>query len=351
MEFVKIDGDFMEGGGSIVRLSVAFSAITKKPIIVDNIRAKRENPGLKTQHLEAIKSVKRLCSGELKGDMLNSTKIEFIPNEITKRQIKIQIDTCGSIGLVLQCLFLPAFFSKKRTVVEIKGGGTMGLNAPNLLYTKNVFLPLLNKMGFNAEINIQKHGFYPKGGADVIVTIEPVKEIIPLNLIERGKLKCIKGVSIASSELKKSSVAERQTAAAKRILGKKYLEPVTMEEFYFDTNSIGSGILLIAEFENTIIAWDALGERGKSSDIVGMEAAHGLIKQLMSDATIDDYAIDQLIPYMALCSKESKIKFNELTLHSKTNLELLKKFIDFEYLIDGNELRIKKLNLGKSSKS
>ena len=343
MEFIKIDGAENEGGGSIVRLAVAFSAITQKPIIVDNIRSKRENPGLKTQHLEAIRSVKRLCNGELKGDYLHSTKIEFIPNEITKRHIKIDIDTCGSIGLVLQCLFLPAFFSSKRTLVEIKGGGTVGLNAPNLLYTKNILLSLIERLGFSASIDIKKHGFFPKGGADVLVNIEPVKNINSLNLIERGKLKFIKGVSIASSDLKKSRVAERQALSAKRILGRKFLNPLIIEELYFDTNSTGSGILLYVEFENTIIAWDAIGERGKSADQVGMEAAHGLIKQLMSDSTIDDYALDQIIPYLALCKEESRIKFNELTLHSKTNLELLKKFIDFEYKINGNELVIKGL--------
>ncbi len=343
MESVEIDGSHLEGGGSIVRLAVAFSAITGKPITVDNVRANRENPGLKTQHLEAIRAVKRLCNGELNGDELGSTKIEFKPGKIAKRRIKIEINTCGSIGLVLQCLLLPAFFSPKRTLIEIKGGGTMGLNAPNLLYTKNVFLPLINKMGFNVKIEIKKHGFYPKGGADVIVNVEPVEEISSLNLTERGKLKCIKGVSIASSELRKSKVAERQSSGAKQILGKKYLEPFLFEELYFDTLSIGSGILLIAEFENTIIAWDALGEKGKSADIVGMEAAHGLMKQLISKATVDDYALDQMISYMVLCKEESKIKFNELTLHSKTNLELLRKFVNFEYNTYENELIIKKL--------
>jgi len=343
MEPIIIDGSHMEGGGSIVRLAVAFSAITGKPIIVENIRVKREKPGLKVQHLEAIRAVKRLCNGELKGDQLGSTKIEFIPNKITKRQIKINIDTCGSIGLVLQCLLLPAFFSSKRTLVEIKGGGTMGLNAPNLLYTKNIFLSLIEKIGFKASIEIKKHGFFPKGGADVFVNVEPCKEVYSLNLVERGRLKTVRGVSIASSELRKSRVAERQASSAKRVLGKKFLNPLIIEELYFDTNSIGSGVLLYAEFESTIIAWDALGEKGKPAEQVGMEAAHGLIKQLISSCTLDDYAVDQLIPYMILCKKESRVKFNELTLHSKTNLELLKKFIDFEYKIEGNELILKRL--------
>ncbi|MDO9046026.1 MAG: RNA 3'-terminal phosphate cyclase [Methanobacteriaceae archaeon] len=43
---IEIDGSLGEGGGSIVRISTALSALTSKPIHIFNIRAKRTKMGL-----------------------------------------------------------------------------------------------------------------------------------------------------------------------------------------------------------------------------------------------------------------------------------------------------------------
>ncbi len=333
---IEIDGSYGEGGGSIVRLAVAFSAITRKAIKIKNIRSKRCQAGLREQHLQAINAVCKFCGGRLKNAFVGSTAIEFFPNNNFSNKIDARIGTSGSIGLFLQCVLLPCFFSGKDVEIDISGGGTLGLWSPNIYYTKNIFLPMISKMGFEAELEILKHGFYPKGGAKVKVLVKYTKKKKPICINDRGKFKKIEGISVSSLSLKNANVAERMSEAARKILERNFSK-IEIKEEYHDTLSPGCGIILWAEFENTIIGWDALGERGKPSEQVGKEAAEGLLEQLNSECTVDEYLTDQLVPYMALVPN-SCIKFKTLTKHAETNIWLSKKFLPTKFEITNNLL-------------
>jgi len=50
MKMIEILGNIHEGGGSIVRLSCALSALTQKPVKITRIRENREKQGLQEQH-------------------------------------------------------------------------------------------------------------------------------------------------------------------------------------------------------------------------------------------------------------------------------------------------------------
>ncbi len=75
-----IDGSYGEGGGQILRNSIALSTLTKKPIKITNIRANRPNPGIKPQHYISIKSIQELCDAEIKGLEIGSPTITFKPS-------------------------------------------------------------------------------------------------------------------------------------------------------------------------------------------------------------------------------------------------------------------------------
>ena len=334
---LQIDGSFGSGSGTIIRLAMALSSITKIPFKITNVRAKRCNPGLQEQHLQVVNSINELCNGEVKGNFLHSNEIEFYPGNNIKDNIKIDIRTSGSIGLLLQSVMLPCFFlGHKKTKIEITGGGTLGKFSPNLLYTKDVFLPIIKKMGFDADIDIVKHGFYPKGGADVISAIYKNEDVKGLNIFERGKLLSIKSIALVSSDLREKEVAERMNSYAGRILKDKYNVKISVFNEYTQTLSTGVGLLLIANFENTILAWDALGEKNKRSEDVAKEAVVGLIKQIESNCTLDEYMSDQILPYLAFSKEKCSFKFPELTEHIETNIWLLEKFLNKKLKIKNN---------------
>lgn len=328
---IEIDGSLHEGGGQILRTAIGLSAVTGKPVRIYNIRAKRKKPGLKTQHMQGIKAVAELCSGKISGAELGSQEVVFEPGKSLKDRITVNIETAGSTGLVFQSLKLLAAVAENPIIVDIKGGATFGKFAPPLIYTREVLLPVMNKMGSKSEINILRHGFYPVGGSRVQIKINPHFSLTPLNMSNRGNLVTLQGVSVASSHLKPARVAERQADAAGKLLEGKGYRPEIKSQ-YADSDCPGSGIVLWAKTSTgCILGSDGLGERGKPAEKVGKEAASSLIRALESGACLDTHLSDQIIPFLALTKGRSVFTAPELTPHAKTNMWVVEKFLKTSY--------------------
>lgn len=333
---IEIDGSIGEAGGQVLRTALGLSAYTNKPFRIINIRKNRPEPGLKEQHLQAVNATMKLCNAEVSGNKLKSTELIFKPNKITNKQVDISISTAGSIGLVLQALMIPA--SKENLKINIEGGADFGKWAPPTDHIKNVLLPLLDKMNYNCYINIKKYGFYPKGGSAAEFFSDKCN-LKPIKIIEKEKILSINGISVASSLLKKAQVSERQAEIAKKILFKRFGIIPKIKPIYDNSLCPGSGIQLWITTENSVLGSNALGELGKKSELVGEEAANNLIFEYEHGA-IDHYTADQLIPYLAL-TKNSEILTSKITDHTKTNIEVVKKFLDVKFKIKNNIISCK----------
>lgn len=331
---IEIDGSVLEGGGAILRIASALSAITGKPIHVFNIRKGRKKTGLRTQHLLGIQALSQLYKGILEGDRLGSEEIKFYPGEIQAKDLHIKIETAGSITLLLQSLILPALFSPKPIKIIFSGGGTDTFFSPTSDYFRFVFLKILEKMGVEIKIEILKRGYYPAGGAEVEVRVFPSK-LKNLNLKERGALKKILVISGASEFLKSKKVAERQIAGVREILGKFKL-PIEERVEYYQTSCPGSQICLIAQFENTVLGTDNLGKLGKRAEDIGKEAALELLKEEKTQACLDKHLADQILPYVALTPGKSSVVVSEITNHCKTSIWVIEKFLKGKFEIKEN---------------
>jgi RNA 3'-phosphate cyclase len=227
---------------------------------------------------------------------------------------------------------IPTAQAEDKIEILFKGGATETHYAPTLGYFENVLFPILQKMNYKIELEIRRRGYYPVGGSEVKAVIYPTKQFKPIKLIERGKLQKISGLSYASKHLEKAKVAERQAKIAEETL-KRLNISIKIETKYFDTACPGCSIDLFAICENSVLGANSLGMRGKPAEKVGEEAAKDLIKQINSNACLDEHMADQILPYIAV-ARNSKVSVAEITNHVKTNIWIIEKFLPVKFEIN-----------------
>lgn len=328
---IEIDGSIGEGGGQILRMSLALAAVLKKDVHIFNIRKKRTPSGLKAQHLSAVRAIAKITNAKVEGDVLGSEEIYFYPKEISGGSMKINIGTAGSISLILQAVLPAVCFSKDKVKLEIVGGTDVKWSPP-VDYLINVFVPIIKKMGAHVNIQLIERGHYPKGGGLVKAEITPVNSLNSIELTEQGEITHIRGISHAHGLPK--HVAIRQAKAAREVLSALNIDNINIDieniERISKRKSPGSGITLWAVTKNTVIGSDALGERGKRAEIVGKEAAEKLVSEIKSGATVDKHMADMLIIWLLLAKGTSVIKTSDLTMHARTCIDLAKIFTNAE---------------------
>jgi RNA 3'-terminal phosphate cyclase (ATP) len=351
---LTIDGSFGEGGGQILRTSVAMAAITKTPVRIRNIRSNRPNPGLSAQHLTAIEAVASITGAEVSGLVLRSTEVTFVPGDIRGGVYRLDIGTAGSISLLLQCLIPVALHSPKTVLFDITGGTDVKWSPP-IDYLRHVTLPALALAGCGVDIEVLWRGYYPRGGGQIRIAITPSR--ISGVDFERMGANMVYGCSHASGL--PEHVAKRQRdAAVTRLEAQGYATDIVIEHnpaapkgskghkggkgsengrgSRGSRGSTGSGITLWCG----LMGGSALGERGKPAEVVGSDAADIIIRELDSGASVDVYLADQLIPYMAI-ARAGSYTVRELSLHAKTNIRVCEQFTDAKFEIEPLDQNIK----------
>ncbi len=337
---LKIDGSQKSGSGTILRLSVALSAITQQPLHIQNIRHNRKQPGLRPQHLESVFTAAKLCNAQTKGAQPGSNELWFTPDNITGGEITAEIGTAGSISMLLLTILPMCAYAKKPVKIHVKNGGTDVRYAPTINYMKHVLLPILEKMGINANISVKTYGYYPKGMGEVLLEVTPCPNLQPINLTEPGKITEIEGVSVCTF-LEKQKVAQRQTQKAAEILEKNgYNTNIQVVNDQSNKFQKGSSITLWTKTDtNSILGADAIGERRKTSEAVGKEAAENLLKELKTNAIVDVHLGDMLVPYIGLADAGSAFLVRKLTDHIQANVWLTQKIL-------GTKINVKETSNG-----
>ena len=332
---IEVDGSYGEGGGAVLRITTALSAVTSKSVHITNIRSGRPNPGLMPQHLNAVKAVADLSRASVSGLELGSTELFFNPSKLTGGDFKIDIGTAGSITLILQAFMIPAVFADSPVKIRIIGGTDVRWS-PSIDYLINITLPVLKLMGYDTKHKLVQRGHYPRGGGIFELEIDPVKKLIPLNICELN-FKSIKGISHAVKL--PEHVAVRQARSAQEVLLKAGYKSNIKIDPSQRAMGPGSGISLWTD-GITSVSGSSIGEPGKKAEIIGYEAANDILYNISRNSAIDKYMGDQIIPYLALAGN-SRIKTSELTQHAITNIHVTEKFIDKKFNVEGS--------LGKSA--
>ena len=328
---IEIDASFGEGGGQVLRSALALSVITRTPMRLTNVRARRPQPGLKPQHLKAVEAAAQISAARVEGASIGSQTLVFEPSALESGHYAFDIGTAGSTSLLLQTLCLPLSFAAGPSRLSL-AGGTHVPWSPCFHYLQWQWLPYLAQIGYHVDCHLERAGFYPRGGGIVHADIVPSRHLKPLNLAERGRLLAIRGVS-AVGRLDRS-IAERQRSQAVERLQKLNV-PLEIEVAEMPAVAPGTFIVLAAEFEGGRCCAFALGERHKRAEKVADEAADELLADIAAGGAIDAWLADQLLLPLAFVFGRSTLSVCSISLHLRTNAELLGYFLPARVEIEG----------------
>ena len=338
---IYVDGAQKSGSGTIVRFAVGLATLLGEELCLTNIRAKREKPGLRPQHLKAIQALQQICRGSLNGGEVGSKEIRFKPGrEIKGGYYQWDIGTAGSTALLAMTLLPAACFSTGTIGFRISGGLFQDF-APSAYHMQHVLFSVFQKMGITAGLKIVRPGYVPRGGGVIEVTVEPVTgKIKPFRLTSQGNVTEIEGIAL-SSHLKQRGVSERMVKKCSEVLGSNGYN--AQIEIVHDTLALQRGAVLAIYAKTSsgcIIGADRAGEPRRTSEDIGKYVARSLIEDLSTGATVDRYLADQLIFYAALADGVSEYRIPRLTEHVETNLWLVESMLGAKTEVNKNLVKI-----------
>lgn len=332
-----IDGSYGEGGGQILRSSLALSCITGRPIRIENIRAVRKNPGLQPQHLTSALAAAAICGGELSGATIGARTLEFTPGKVKPGSYVFDVSeiksSAGSVGLVFQTVFPPLALAVGESRLTLRGG-THNPWAPTFNYIAEVFLTAMERMGVKSWARMEKAGYYPAGGGGARFDIEPPSSLDPLKLTERGTIRSLFCTSAVSNL--PMDIARRQLAQGMKRL-KVARVPVDGECIEYPSPGKGTTFFIHAISEHFVAGFSGLGALGKPAERVADEACDAFLRYHESNATVDAHLADQLVIPLALASGASEFATDRVTRHLLTNMWVTGRFLPVRFELQGQE--------------
>jgi RNA 3'-terminal phosphate cyclase (ATP) len=326
----EVDGSYGEGGGQLVRTAVALSALTGKALRITNVRASRKRPGLAAQHLAAVRAVAAACDARCEGVELRSGVFSFEPRaRPAGGELRADVGTAGSVTLVLQAL-LPVLFAARAPSRVVVTGGTDVRQAPSWDYFREVLLQLLGRMGLHVRASLLRRGYYPRGGGEVALEVEPGVPA-PLVLGERAASWRIAGEAhVANLPV---TIAERMRDAALAALGRE--AAIGARSLGREAaRGTGGAITAWAQSEAGLLGASAIAERGVRAEALGEAVGGELAADLASGAALDRHAADQVLVYLALAHGASSFTARSVSSHAMTAMWLIPQFLSVRFAVE-----------------
>jgi len=327
---IIIDGSEGEGGGQVLRTSFSLSAITGKPVRIENVRGRRKKPGLFRQHLTAFKAAAEICDASMDGAELSSSEIAFHPSKIKGGDYDFSIGSAGATTLVAQTILPILAHADTPSNVKISGG-THNQWTPTFDFLDQAFLPQFRKMGGRASAELEAHGFYPAGGGAIRMAVKPTTETHVLSLEDRGERTGEKVVAVVANLSRE--IANREVSTLLKALN---LSDEKSEIIHVEGPGPGNAVSLFLQHENVTEVFVALGEHGVRAESVAKNVAAQAQKYLPAvDGTgtvqtaVGEHLADQLLLPMALFGG-GVFTTTDITQHTRTNIDIIKMFLDVD---------------------
>lgn len=317
---VDIDGSRGEGGGQILRTSLALSILTGRPLHMHRIRAGRKKPGLQRQHIVCVQAAAQLCGGYSSKLEVGTSDLEFTPGDTWPEEMRLDIGTAGSTTLVIQTIVEPVLATGRRLRATIIGG-THNPMAPPFEFLERVFLPHLRKMGGNVTLTLEKHGLMPNGGGRIVLEISPSK-LAPIDVVDAGRIIARRATAICARIPRQ--VGDRELAVVQERLDNPVCSLVELSD-------AGPHNTLMIEVERESGARELVtnhGRKGYPAEHVAEDALAELDKYIDADVPVGECLADQLLLPLAVARGGRFRTLAPLSQHTQTNIATIRHFVD-----------------------
>lgn len=321
---IEIDGSQGEGGGQIVRTSVALALCTGSAIKLHNIRAHRRNPGLRAQHIAAVRAAAAICGAHVTGATIAAHELSFEPGPVRAGHYDIDVGTAGSTLLVFETILPPLSLCSGPSEVVLRGG-THNPRAPTFEFVRDAYLPLLERLGFKAQITLERHGFFPRGGGVVRAHVEPFHRGTPLELRERGAVRACTAHALLSGL--PAHIGQREIGVLRERLGLSEsscaIEAVT-------SHGAGNTLHVRIDCAHITTLFAGFGMRGVPAETVATDVASDVERYLNANVALDSHLADQVLLPLALAAGGC---FSTLqpSAHTQTNAAVIRNFLPLNY--------------------
>jgi RNA 3'-terminal phosphate cyclase (ATP) len=321
---LSLDGSEGEGGGQVLRAALALSAGTGQPFEIKRIRERRPRPGLRPQHLAAVRAVSLACQAEVHGAFEGSPDLRFTPRQVQGGDYRLELGAAGPATLLLETVAPVLARAETSSTIAIEGGTHVPLS-PSLEFVARHWSAAVSGLGIDVAVRLERAGFARKGGGELRARITPARRPGALYLEERGRLVSLHGVS-GVGRLALDVAVRQRDAAQQRLWEARRLE-AEWEVLDVPAASPGSFLYVEAVFEGGRGGFSFLGEKGVRPELLGDRAARRLLRFLGDEqGAVDGHLADQLVVPLALSGGGGRVTTTEVTGHLEAVAALAARF-------------------------
>lgn len=322
---IELDGSQGEGGGQILRTALTLAMITGRPFRIVRIRANREQPGLRRQHLVAVQAAARVCDADVGDIGVGARTLEFAPRAIKGGQYDFDIGTAGSSTLVAQTLLPALWHADAPSTVRIVGG-THNPMAPPAQFLQRAYGRVLAAMGACVDIQVRRYGFYPAGGGELFAQIQPCPRLRPVELMRRGEAVAQYAESLVAGI--PGEVARRELDCVRRELGWSDTQLRTIAAA--PGQGPGNALMITLEYRHVTEVFSAIGEKRRRAEEVALRAVREARHYLQSEGAVGEHLADQIMIPLALAGG-GRFTTSHVSLHTRTNAQVISAFLPVRF--------------------
>jgi RNA 3'-terminal phosphate cyclase-like protein len=337
-------------GSNCFRQRLVLSVLTGKTLIINKIRHKDIESGINESEMNLLKLIEKVTNGSNIYVDESGTQLRFKPGILFGGQIDHNCGLDRSIAYYIEVLLMLSPFCKRPIEATLEGITNDQIDA-SVDAIKHSSLSVIKRFlgaadNNELEIKIVSRGLRPLGGGTVTFKC-PVRRVLrPLQLLESGKVKRIRGVAFATRV--SPQMANRMVDIAKGIL-LKYIPDIYIYTDHLkgknSGKSPGFGLSLVAETTNGVFyTGEAVSNpsgSGKELSVpedIAKEAAHSLLNDIYRGGAVDTLNQGMTALFMAFGQRDlSKVQFGPLSPYTIQLLRHIKEFLELTFKLESSQ--------------